>query len=152
MDESCDTNLQWRDGLYLSSTQKSLVFEWYNNLVYLPVECTHYRDPPMHHNRDTFAVRITTYSDSLMISICDANLVGRTLRQGQTVISLSSDYFQEQIIGEDRATELLKKCSIANIVGEKIVDRALSMKLAKEVSVKRICGVPFLMIFKFFHV
>lgn len=108
--------------------------------------------PPMHHNRDTFAVRITTYSDSLMISICDANLVGRTLRQGQTVISLSSDYFQEQIIGEDRATELLKKCSIANIVGEKIVDRALSMELAKEVSVKRICGVPFLMIFKFFHV
>jgi uncharacterized protein len=108
-------------------------------------------EEPMYLNKDIFAARMTKYRDSLMINICDADLVGKTLRQGDIVISLSQDYFQEQIIGEETAAELLIKCSIANLVGEKIVARALSMRLAKDVSVKRICGVPFLMIFKFYH-
>jgi hypothetical protein len=36
-------------------------------------------------------------------------------------------------------------------VGERIVKDALDMKLAKEASIKRIAGVPFLMIYKFQH-
>ena len=86
-----------------------------------------------------------------MISVCDAGLVGKILRQGEIVLSLSGDYFQEEVIGVNKAADLLKKCSIANLVGEKIVALAISMGLAKEVSVKRICGIPFLMIFKFYH-
>jgi hypothetical protein len=98
-----------------------------------------------------YAARTTKYSDSLMISVCDADLVGKTLSQGEMVISLSRDYFQEEIIEKEKAADLLNKCSIANLVGEKIVALAISMGLAKEVSVKRICGIPFLMIFKFYH-
>jgi hypothetical protein len=73
------------------------------------------------------------------------------LHHGEIVLSLSEDYFQEEVIGVNKAADLLKKCSIANLVGEKIVALAISMGLAKEVSVKRICGIPFLMIFKFYH-
>ena len=86
-----------------------------------------------------------------MISVCDASLVGKTLHHGEIVLSLSEDYFQEEVIGVAKAADLLKKCSIANLVGEKIVALAISMGLAKEVSVKRLCGIPFLMIFKFYH-
>jgi hypothetical protein len=98
-----------------------------------------------------YAARTTRYSDSLMISVCDADLVGKTLTQGEIVISLSRDYFQEEVIEREEAAILLNRCSIANLVGEKIVAMAISMGLAKEVSVKRICGIPFLMIFKFYH-
>jgi hypothetical protein len=98
-----------------------------------------------------YAARTTKYSDSLMINVCDADLVGKTLTQGEMVISLSRDYFQEEIIEKEKAADLLNKCSIANLVGEKIVSLAISMGLAKEISVKRICGIPFLMIFKFYH-
>jgi uncharacterized protein len=98
-----------------------------------------------------YAARTTKYSDSLMINVCDADLVGKTLTQGEMVISLSRDYFQEEIIEKEKAADLLNKCSIANLVGEKIVALAISMGLAKEISVKRICGIPFLMIFKFYH-
>ena len=100
---------------------------------------------------EIYAARTTKYSDSLMISVCDSDLVGKTLRQGEVVISLSSQYFQEEVIEKEQAADLLNKCSIANLVGEKIVAMAISMGLAKEASVKRICGIPFLMIFKFYH-
>jgi uncharacterized protein len=105
----------------------------------------------LYGDNEIYAARTTKYSDSLMISVCDLDLVGKTLNQGEAVISLSREYFQEEVIEKEQAADLLNKCSIANLVGEKIVAMAISMGLAKEVSIKRICGIPFLMIFKFYH-
>ena len=48
------------------------------------------------------------------------------------VISLSGDYFQEEVIEKEKTADLLNKCSIANLVGEKIVAMAISMGLAKK--------------------
>ena len=82
-------------------------------------------------DNQAYAARTTEYGGSLMVSVCDVELVGKTLDHGEMVISLSRDYFQEEVIEEDKAADLLKKCSIANLVGEKIVALAISMGLSK---------------------
>ncbi|NMJ86595.1 MAG: DUF424 family protein [Thaumarchaeota archaeon] len=45
--------------------------------------------------------------------------------------------------------DLLSTCSVANLVGKKIVNKAVRMKLASNLSVRMISGTPLLMIFKF---
>jgi hypothetical protein len=96
-----------------------------------------------------YAARTTPYQGSLMVDICDLDLVGRKLEQDGLVIDVTESYFKQEIIESQKAGDLLKRCAIANLVGEKIVGQALAMKMAKEASIKRISGVPFLMIFKF---
>lgn len=96
-----------------------------------------------------YAARTTPYQGSLMVAICDLDLVGRKIEQDGLVIDVTESYFKQEIIEGEKAGDLLKRCAIANLVGEKIVGQALEMKMAKEASVKRISGVPFLMIFKF---
>ncbi|MGI0018875.1 MAG: DUF424 domain-containing protein [Nitrososphaera sp.] len=96
-----------------------------------------------------YAARTTPYQGSLMIDICDLDLVGRKLEQNGLVINLTKEYYQQQVIETSQAGELLARCAIANLVGKIIVGQAIEMKLAKEASVKKISGVPFLMIFKF---
>ena len=92
------------------------------------------------------------YQGSTMVAICDLELVGSQLEQEDgLVINISPDYYQQEVIEAGPAKELLQKCDIANLVGEKIIGHAISMKMAKEVSIKRISGVPFLMIYKFQH-
>jgi hypothetical protein len=86
-----------------------------------------------------------------MVDICDLDLIGTKLEQDGVVITLTREYYQQEIIEHSYAIELLQKCDIANLVGDRIVQQALKMKLAKEVSVRRISGVPFLMIYKFQH-
>lgn len=86
-----------------------------------------------------------------MIDICDLGLVGTTLEQDGLVVKLAPEYYQQEIIELARAKELLQKCDIANLVGEGIVNHAISMKMAKEASIKKIAGVPFLMIYRFQH-
>ena len=86
-----------------------------------------------------------------MVDICDLDLIGIRLEQDGIVINLTREYYQQEIIEHSYAMELLEKCDIANLVGDRIVRQALEMKLAKEVSIRRISGVPFLMIYKFQH-
>jgi hypothetical protein len=86
-----------------------------------------------------------------MVDICDLDLIGSKLEQDGIVINLTREYYQQQVIEHPYAQDLLHKCDIANLVGERIVKDALDMKLAKEASIKRIAGVPFLMIYKFQH-
>ncbi|AFU60367.1 putative protein of unknown function DUF424 [Candidatus Nitrososphaera gargensis Ga9.2] len=86
-----------------------------------------------------------------MVDICDLDLIGSKLEQNGLVINLTKEYYQQQVIEQQEAQELLQKCDIANLVGDRIVKQALEMRLAKEISVKRIAGVPFLMIYKFQH-
>lgn len=103
----------------------------------------------MHKKTQLYAARTTPYQGSLMVDICDLALVGTKLEQDGLVINLTKEYFQQEVIESEHAGELLKKCAIANLVGNAIVGQALEMGMAKEVSVKRVSGVPFLMIFKF---
>jgi hypothetical protein len=98
-----------------------------------------------------YALRIIKYQDSTMINMCDVELIGMKLEQGDLVIDISKEYFQQEIIEEFQAERLLRLCSIANLVGERIVKLAIDLRFAKEMSIKRISGVPFLMIFKFQH-
>ena len=102
------------------------------------------------HN-DEYAIRTTRYQDSLMVNICDIELIGSRLQEGDLLIDITKEYFQQEIIEAVQAEELLRTCSIANLVGERIVSQAVQLKLAKERSIRRISGVPFLMIFKFHH-
>ena len=84
-----------------------------------------------------------------MADICDLDLIGTKLEQDGLVINLSREYYQQEVVELGRAMELMQRCDIANLVGDGIVKHAISMKMAKEVSIKRISGVPFLMIYKF---
>ena len=86
-----------------------------------------------------------------MINLCDIELIGSKLKEGELLINITKEYFQEEIIEPYQAEKLLRTCSIANLVGKRIVNQAIHLRFAKEASIRRISGVPFLMIFKFQH-
>ncbi len=101
-------------------------------------------------NQDNnYALRKIKYQETQMINICDLNLIGKEINQGDFNISISKDFFYSEEITKEDAINVLKSSAIINLVGKDIVDLALSLNLAKKNSVKIIENVPFLMIFKF---
>jgi hypothetical protein len=84
-----------------------------------------------------------------MVNICDQEVLGRRLKEGELTIDIGNGYFDGVLVGEEEAINSLRSCDIANLVGERIVERAVREKLADGRAVRRIDGVPFLMIYKF---
>ena len=95
-----------------------------------------------------FYMRKMNYQGSLMVNICDEELLGKNIESDTLNITISNEFFNE-IVNEDDITRLLKRCSIANLIGRRVVDKTLSLGLAKKDSIKVVSDIPFLMIFKF---
>jgi hypothetical protein len=95
-----------------------------------------------------FYIRKMSYQGSLMINICDEELIGKNIESDTVNINITNEFFNE-VVTENEIPSLLKRCSIANLIGRRIVDKTLSLGLAKKNSIKIVSDIPFLMIFKF---
>ena len=95
-----------------------------------------------------FSTKVIRASGNLMLNICDPELVGKTVNDGNTKIKINSNYYAERDVDEHEAKNLLTKCNSINMVGEKTISLATSLGLGSEKSVRRIEGVPFLILFK----
>ena len=61
------------------------------------------------------------YQGSKMVNICDLELIGTQIEQDKFAINLTKEFFQQEIIEDRVADKLLLECSIANLVGHRIV-------------------------------
>ena len=95
-----------------------------------------------------FSTKVISASGNLMLNICDPELVDKTLQDGNTKIKINPNYYAERDVDEHEAKNLLTKCNSINMVGEKTVSLATSMGIGSEKSIRRIEGVPFLIVFK----
>jgi uncharacterized protein len=96
-----------------------------------------------------FAVKTLNYQHNRMLNICDVDLVGRSFNESALTINITRSYFAEQIVEENEAEKLLKNASIINMVGEKTIALSARLGIGSSKGVKKIDGVPFLLVFKF---
>ena len=95
-----------------------------------------------------FASKLITSSGNIILNICDTELLDKIIKDEKTEIKISSNYYNENTIDEIEAEHLLEKCTSANMVGEKTISLALKLGVGSEAGVRRIDGIPFLLIFK----
>ena len=94
-----------------------------------------------------FSVRISDYQKNTMVNMCDAELMGKDVVDGELKIHINESYYGKQIVDKDEAISLLKSASMMNLVGTETISLAIDLGLGSESGVKIISGIPFLIIF-----
>jgi hypothetical protein len=82
-----------------------------------------------------------------MLNICDAELLGKKIVEGELTMHISENYYGERFVEKDEAESLLKNSSIINMAGKETVSLALNLGIGSENAVKIVSDVPFLIIF-----
>jgi len=100
-------------------------------------------------NGPGFSVRTTAYRGSVLVNICDQELIGKTVTEGKLSVHLSKDFYAGEVVGKGEALRLIRTCSIVNLAGSRSVSLALENELGAPEAIRRIQDVPFLMIYKF---
>jgi len=95
-----------------------------------------------------FSTKVISASGNLMLNICDPELIDKTFHDGNTRITIKANYYAERDIDEHEAKNLLEKCNSINMVGKKTISLATSLGIGSEKSIRRIEGIPFLLVFK----
>ena len=96
-----------------------------------------------------FSVRSIAWNNSAVVNVCDAELVGKTLSEGNLKMHISKDFFGGELVEEDEVVKIIRDSAILSLAGVRSVNVALANKLGSPQAVREIQGVPFLMIYKF---
>ena len=78
----------------------------------------------------------------LIIAMCDKELVGKTLKNGDVEVEIKESFYKGEELEEEKIKELIKQPVILNIFGEKSIKLAMDCDLLKEENILDIEGVP----------
>ena len=94
-----------------------------------------------------FSVRISDYQKNTIVNMCDAELMGKDVVDGELKIHISESYYGKQLVDKDEAIFFLKSASIMNLVGKGTTSLAIDLGIGSKSGIKIISDIPFLIIF-----
>jgi hypothetical protein len=93
-------------------------------------------------------VNLKRIGRNVLLAICDAEILGRTLREGKIVFCVREDFYKGARVSIEEAVSLIKNCTIVNMVGKNVVEKAIEQGYVHPEAVLNIQGVPHAQIVK----
>jgi hypothetical protein len=100
-------------------------------------------------NANGFAVRTAEYKGGVLVNICDEELIGRTVAEGELRMQISKEFYLGELVDGAEALKLIRTCAIVNLVGRRSISLAVDNKIGARQAIREIEDVPFLIIYKF---
>ena len=91
-------------------------------------------------------MKVYTRGAEVLVAACDSDVVGKTLKEGELRLHVSSFYEGEDVTPEEFIRQL-KLATIGNLVGEETIKAARRAGLIGDDGIIMVAGVPHAQIF-----
>ena len=96
----------------------------------------------------TMYIKIHKYGNSTIVALCDRELIGKTLKEGNISVIITEEFYKGEIISEEDAISIISKASNVNIFGERAVSCAVRCGVVDEMNIKVIDDVAHAQVFR----
>ncbi len=80
--------------------------------------------------------------NEVILAMCDADVLGRTFREGQLKLDVKSDFYDGARLSLEEGFAHLRQATIINLTGNKVVERAVKEGVVHRDAIIRISGIP----------
>ena len=80
--------------------------------------------------------------ECVLLTMCDADLLGKTLKQGKIVFHIREEFYKGSLMRLEEAVGLIRQSTIVNMVGQRIVRKAVEEGWIHPDAILEIEGVP----------
>ncbi len=84
----------------------------------------------------------------VLLATCDVDLLGKKLKEGKIVFEIHRQFYEGPKMTVEEVIELMKQSTIVNMVGHKVVKKAIEKGLVHPEAVLKISGIPHAQIVK----
>ncbi len=88
------------------------------------------------------------WGQCVLLATCDVDLLGKKLSEGKIVFEIHKQFYEGPKMTLEEVIELMKQSTIVNMVGHKVVKKAIEKGLVHPEAVLKISGVPHAQIVK----
>jgi len=93
-------------------------------------------------------VNVRRWGQCVLLATCDAELLGKVLNEGKIVFEVREEFYKGLKVSVEEAIDLIRQSTIVNMVGERIVKKAVEEGLIHPEAVLKISGIPHAQIVK----
>lgn len=94
-------------------------------------------------------VKLIRRGKDTIVAVCDAEILGETLEGGNVPFKVSRGFYEGALGEVDEAILAMKRATICNLVGKKIVGAAIENKMVHKRAVIYFGDIPHAQIIKF---
>jgi hypothetical protein len=89
-----------------------------------------------------FRFRLYRFENDLLLAATDAELIGRSVSRGDVEVHITEQFYGEKEADQGELRELLGRCTVANLMGERCVALAAGLGFVDDANVVEIEDVP----------
>ncbi len=78
----------------------------------------------------------------IVLAACDEELLGKRLKNDKLEFHVSERFYGSKEVTKKELGEMLDKCTIANLVGQKVINVAKEKRVIEDKHVMRIGSIP----------
>lgn len=93
-------------------------------------------------------VKVFITSREVVVAACDREVLGKVFREGDIVLNVNEEFYKGELVTLTEALNIIKKATIANLVGKNIVSKAIEKGLVHPEAVIYVSKVPHAQIVK----
>ena len=93
-------------------------------------------------------MNVRRWGQCVLLATCDAELLGKVLKDGKIVFEVREDFYKGLKVSVEEAIDLIRQSTIVNMVGKRIVKKAVKEGLIHPEAVLKISGIPHAQIVK----
>ena len=93
-------------------------------------------------------MNVRRWGQCVLLATCDAELLGKVLNEGKIVFEVREEFYKGLKVSVEEAIDLIRQSTIVNMVGERIVKKAVEEGLIHPEAVLKISGIPHAQIVK----
>lgn len=93
-------------------------------------------------------VNLKQVGKNVLLAICDAELLGKTLREGKIVFHVKKEFYDGGRVNVEEAVSMIENSTIVNMVGKNCVEKAIQKGYVHPEAVLNIEGTPHAQIVK----
>jgi len=88
-----------------------------------------------------FWCKCHSIKENLVVAVCDEDLLGKEIGK-KLKIKIKKDFYGGELADENKVLECMKKATVGNLIGKKIVKFALEKKFITKENIMLIDDVP----------
>jgi hypothetical protein len=93
-------------------------------------------------------MKLRRIGGSVLLAVCDAEILGKTLREGKIVFCIKEEFYKGAKVTVEEAVMMIANSTIINLIGKNIVQKAIERGYVHPEAVLNIEGVPHAQIVK----
>ncbi|MCL4340793.1 MAG: DUF424 family protein [Candidatus Thermoplasmatota archaeon] len=87
-------------------------------------------------------MKISSVNGEVLLAAADSSIVGKVIREGKLHLDIRSDFYGDVRVNDDTFVSSLGICTIANLVGKHVVEKAIEEGYVDPENIISIDNIP----------